>query len=141
MIGWAPQVEVLAHPSVGGFVTHCGWNSTLESLWFGVPTAAWPLYAEQQLNAFGMVVEHGMAVEVKMDYRKDVAAETKEVVGAEVIGRAIRRLMEDGGGNKRMKEKVREMSGRSRKALEEGGSAHSAVGRFIGEVLNNIKSK
>ncbi|OWM81559.1 hypothetical protein CDL15_Pgr007597 [Punica granatum] len=90
VIGWAPQIEVLAHPSVGGFVTHCGWNSTLESLWFGVPTAAWPLYAEQQFNAFVMVVEQGMALEVKMDYRKDFGMETKEVVAADVIEKAVR---------------------------------------------------
>lgn len=47
VIGWAPQTSVLSHPSLGGFVSHCGWNSTLESIWFGVPVAAWPLYAEQ----------------------------------------------------------------------------------------------
>lgn len=137
VIGWAPQVEVLAHPAVGGFVTHCGWNSTLESLRFGVPTAAWPLYAEQQFNAFAMVVEHGMAAEVKMDYRKDFVAGNDEVVGAEVIERAIKNLM-DVGCNQRRLEKVRQMSERSRKVLEECGSSHSAVGRFINEVFSNI---
>ncbi|CDP09594.1 unnamed protein product [Coffea canephora] len=45
--GWAPQIEVLAHEAVGGFVSHCGWNSTLQSLWNGLPVARWPLYAEQ----------------------------------------------------------------------------------------------
>ncbi|GKV33930.1 hypothetical protein SLEP1_g42366 [Rubroshorea leprosula] len=66
--GWAPQVRILSHPVIGGFVSHSGWNSTLESIWFGVPMAAWPLYAEQQLNAFQLVVELGLAVEIKMDY-------------------------------------------------------------------------
>ncbi|KAK9669910.1 hypothetical protein RND81_13G163400 [Saponaria officinalis] len=45
IIEWAPQVNVLAHPAMGGFVSHCGWNSILESLWFGVPIGAWPMYA------------------------------------------------------------------------------------------------
>ncbi|KAK4801506.1 hypothetical protein SAY86_021993 [Trapa natans] len=137
VIGWAPQVEVLAHAAVGGFVTHCGWNSTLEGLWFGVPTAAWPLYAEQQFNAFGMVVEHGLAVEVKMDYRKSFgpgAGGTETVVGAEVVESAVRELMDVGGHRKRV-EKVREMS---RKAVEEGGSSNSALGRFVGDVFGNI---
>ncbi|XP_057982257.1 UDP-glycosyltransferase 71A16-like [Malania oleifera] len=52
VIGWAPQVAILSHPAIGGFVSHCGWNSTLESVWCGVPIATWPMYAEQQINAF-----------------------------------------------------------------------------------------
>ncbi|KAM0912694.1 hypothetical protein ACQ4PT_012659 [Festuca glaucescens] len=48
---WAPQVEILNHPAVGGFVSHCGWNSTLESAAAGVPMVAWPLFAEQRVNA------------------------------------------------------------------------------------------
>ena len=50
VIGWAQQVAVLTHSAIGGFVSHCGWNSILESIWYGVPVATWPLYAEQQLN-------------------------------------------------------------------------------------------
>lgn len=43
---WAPQVEVLSYSSVGGFVTHCGWNLVLEAVCRGVPMLAWPLYVE-----------------------------------------------------------------------------------------------
>ncbi|KAF2319813.1 hypothetical protein GH714_019272 [Hevea brasiliensis] len=43
VIGWAPQVAILAHPAIGGFVSHCEWNSVLESVWFGVPIATWPI--------------------------------------------------------------------------------------------------
>uniref|UniRef100_A0ACD5VNY3 Uncharacterized protein n=1 Tax=Avena sativa TaxID=4498 RepID=A0ACD5VNY3_AVESA len=48
---WAPQVEILNHPAVGGFLSHCGWNSALESAAAGVPMVAWPLFAEQRVNA------------------------------------------------------------------------------------------
>ncbi|PWA70519.1 UDP-glycosyltransferase 71E1 [Artemisia annua] len=67
IIGWAPQMEVLSHSSIGGFFSHCGWNSVLESIWCGVPIAAWPLYAEQQLNAFQLVVDMGIAAPIGID--------------------------------------------------------------------------
>ncbi|KAF7147458.1 hypothetical protein RHSIM_Rhsim03G0193400 [Rhododendron simsii] len=54
---WAPQVAVLSHDSVGGFVTHCGWNSILEAVSAGVPMVAWPLYAEQRFNRVLLVEE------------------------------------------------------------------------------------
>ncbi|PKI41052.1 hypothetical protein CRG98_038580 [Punica granatum] len=125
VIGWAPQVEVLAHPAVGGFVSHCGWNSTLESIWFGVPVAAWPMYAEQHFNAYALVEELGVAVEIRMDYRKG----DEVTVTAEEIERGIRRLMETEREDK--KEKVRLMSEKSRRALMEGGSSHSNLGRDL----------
>ncbi|KAL4590548.1 hypothetical protein LXL04_003480 [Taraxacum kok-saghyz] len=130
VIGWAPQMAVLSHPSVGGFVSHCGWNSTLESIWCGVPVAAWPLYAEQQLNAYKLVVELGLAAEIKIDYRSNMRAGSSEkemIVTAEEIDSGIRNLMND---HERRK-KVKETKEKSRFAVSEGGSSHASIGRFI----------
>ncbi|KAL8200006.1 hypothetical protein R6Q57_011345 [Mikania cordata] len=130
VIGWAPQLAVLSHPSVGGFVSHCGWNSTLESIcWCGVPMAAWPLYAEQQLNAFLLVVEHGLAVEIRMDYRTDARAGVGEgmMVTAEEIEDGIRKLMSDD----ELRKKVKHMKDQSMAAMIEGGSAYTSIGNFI----------
>ncbi|GFP90882.1 putative UDP-glucose flavonoid 3-o-glucosyltransferase 3 [Phtheirospermum japonicum] len=134
--GWAAQVAVLAHPAVGGFVSHCGWNSTLESVWFGVPVATFPLYAEQQLNAFLLVKEMEMAEAIRIDYQRDLKGETpSEIVGAEEIEVAIRRLMAEESG---VRSKVKEMQRRSRMALMEGGSSYSAQISFIEDVIRNI---
>ncbi|KAF8041604.1 hypothetical protein BT93_A0258 [Corymbia citriodora subsp. variegata] len=135
VIGWAPQTAILAHPAIGGFVSHCGWNSTLESIWFGMPVATWPLYAEQQFNAFQLVVELGLATEIKMDYRRDFRMESG-VMTADVIEGGIRKLMEEAGGERR--KKVKEASEKSRKALMEGGSSYLSLGRLIEDILNNM---
>lgn len=135
VIGWAPQVAILAHRAVGGFVSHCGWNSTLESLWFGVPMATWPMYAEQQLNAFTLVKELGLAVEIRMDYRKDLRARQGNfVVKAEEIEDGVKRLM---GMDEGMREKVGKMSDKGRQALKQGGSSRHWLGRFIADMLDN----
>ncbi|KAJ9547312.1 hypothetical protein OSB04_019855 [Centaurea solstitialis] len=135
VIGWAPQVALLAHRAVGGFVSHCGWNSMLESLWFGIPSATWPMYAEQQLNAFEMVVELGLAVEIKMDYKRDTRFNPEaEIVTADEIEGGIRRLMVDDT----IRAKVKEMSEKSRAAVAEGGSSYASVGRLIQDFIRNI---
>lgn len=136
VIGLAPQAQVLAHPAIGGFVSHCGWNSILESLWFGVPLAAWPMYAEQHFNAFALVEELGIAVELSTDYGRDFKTGNERVIPAEEIERGIMRLM--GNESEGRKQKVKQLSERSRKAVMEGGSSHMNLGRFIEDVYSNI---
>ncbi|TVU35896.1 hypothetical protein EJB05_17803, partial [Eragrostis curvula] len=64
---WAPQVEILNHRAVGGFLSHCGWNSTLEAASAGVPLLAWPLYAEQRVNAVMLTERTGLALRPSTD--------------------------------------------------------------------------
>ncbi|CAN1249931.1 UDP-glucose flavonoid 3-O-glucosyltransferase 6, partial [Linum perenne] len=134
IIGWAPQTAILAHPSMGGFVSHCGWNSILESLWFGVPIATWPIDGEQQLNAFEVVKEWGLGVDIKMEYSKEFGMDEDEVitVSSEEIEEGIKGLMEEGS---EIKENVKKLSEKCRQALEEGGSAEVALNRFITDVI------
>ncbi|KAL1551364.1 hydroquinone glucosyltransferase [Salvia divinorum] len=130
VIGWAPQMAVLSHPAVGGFVSHCGWNSTLESVWCGVPVAAWPLSAEQQSNAFLLVKEFEMAVEIKIDYRRDSGV----IVAAGTIESAIRQLMDP---ENKIRLKVKELHDKSRVTLVEGGSSYNFLGRLLENVMDN----
>ncbi|PQQ16071.1 putative UDP-glucose flavonoid 3-O-glucosyltransferase 3 [Prunus yedoensis var. nudiflora] len=90
--------------------------------------ATWPVYAEQQLNAFELVRELGLAVAIKMDYRRD----TQVVVSAEEIERGIREVMEYDSD---VRKRVKEMSEKSKKALMEGGSSHSSLGHFLDQIF------
>ncbi|KAL5196676.1 hypothetical protein ABZP36_000188 [Zizania latifolia] len=122
---WAPQKDILGHPAVGGFVTHGGWNSVLESLWHGVPMAPWPLYAEQHLNAFELVADMGVAVPLKVDRKRGNFVEAAE------LERTVRSLM--GGGSeegRKAREKAAEKKAVCRNAVEDGGSSHAALQRL-----------
>ncbi|THG02420.1 hypothetical protein TEA_015134 [Camellia sinensis var. sinensis] len=82
--GWAPQPRILTHSSTGGFVSHCGWNSIMESLKFGVPIVAMPMHLDQPLNA-RLVEEVGVAMEVNRDIngrfnREDISQVIRKVV-------------------------------------------------------------
>nr|BBC62111.1 glucosyltransferase 11 [Nemophila menziesii] len=82
--GWVPQQYILNHPNIGGFVSHCGWNSTLESLEFGVPLIAMPIHWDQPLNA-KLLMEIGIGLEVTKDengkfHRDEIAKAIKDVI-------------------------------------------------------------
>ena len=129
----------MAHPSIGGFVSHCGWNSVLESIWFGVPIATWPLYSEQQLNAFEIVKELRLAVEIKNDYRgvafNSGMGDRINIVRAKEIETSLRKLMEP---DSEIRDRVKEMSQKSRKTMKDGGSSHSSLASFIYNVMDNF---
>ncbi|GFZ06428.1 UDP-glucosyl transferase 88A1 [Actinidia rufa] len=119
---WAPQVEVLKHESVGGFVTHCGWNSVLEAVCAGVPMVAWPLYAEQRLNRVLLVEEMKLALTMN-------ESENEFVMAIEVEKR-IRELMESKEG-KMVRDRAKAAGDNARAAMSEGGSSLAAVGKLV----------
>uniref|UniRef100_A0A8R7JV63 Anthocyanidin 5,3-O-glucosyltransferase n=1 Tax=Triticum urartu TaxID=4572 RepID=A0A8R7JV63_TRIUA len=127
----APQKEILGHAAVGGFVTHCGWNSTLESLWFGVPMVPWPLYAEQHLNAFTLVAYTGVAVAMEVDRNRNNFVEASE------LERAVKALMDaDSHDGSKARAKAAEMKAVCRKAVHDGGgSSYTALGRLAQDIL------
>ncbi|GAB4861459.1 hypothetical protein Ancab_036661 [Ancistrocladus abbreviatus] len=116
---WAPQVEVLSHDSVGGFVTHCGWNSVLEAIVAGKPMVAWPLYAEQHVNKAALVEDMKMAIPVE-------EREADGLVSGEELARRLGELMDSDKG-KELREKSKMMKERSLAAWEENGSSITAL--------------
>ncbi|KAL2506709.1 UDP-glycosyltransferase 72E2 [Abeliophyllum distichum] len=92
--GWAPQATILAHPSTGGFLSHCGWSSILESIYYGVPVIAMPLKYDQPINA-RLLIEAGVGVEVLNDEngqfkKEDVAKAINNVVVEKKTGEGMR---------------------------------------------------
>uniref|UniRef100_M4F7U4 Glycosyltransferase n=1 Tax=Brassica campestris TaxID=3711 RepID=M4F7U4_BRACM len=119
---WAPQAEVLAHRAVGGFLTHCGWNSTLEGVVNGVPMIAWPLFAEQNMNAALLSDELGIAVRAE-------EANTRSEIEA-----IVRKVMAEEEGEE-MRRKVKKLRDNAEMSLssEGGGSAHESLCRVTEE--------
>ncbi|CAH2064451.1 unnamed protein product [Thlaspi arvense] len=112
---WAPQAEILAHQAVGGFLTHCGWNSILESVVSGVPMIAWPLFADQMTNATLLNEELGIAVRSKKLPSEGVILR----VEIEALMRSI--MVEEEGYE--MRKKVKKLRDTAEKSLScDGGS-------------------
>jgi hypothetical protein len=118
---WAPQVEILSHRSIGGFLSHCGWSSALESLTKGVPIIAWPLYAEQWMNATLLTEEIGVAVRTS-------ELPSERVIGREEVASLVRKIMaeEDEEGQK-IRAKAEEVRVSSERAWSKDGSSYNSL--------------
>ncbi|VYS71629.1 unnamed protein product [Arabidopsis thaliana] len=122
---WAPQAEILSHRAVGGFLTHCGWSSTLESVVGGVPMIAWPLFAEQNMNAALLSDELGIAV--RLD-------DPKEDISRWKIEALVRKVMTEKEGEA-MRRKVKKLrdSAEMSLSIDGGGLAHESLCRVTKE--------
>ncbi|KAK7315162.1 hypothetical protein VNO77_33695 [Canavalia gladiata] len=119
---WAPQGAILSHDSVGGFVTHCGWNSVLEAICEGVPMVAWPLYAEQRLNR--VVLEQEMKVALGVNESKD------GLVSGIELGDRVKELMDSDKG-KEIRQRIFKMKIGATEAMAEGGSSIVALNKLV----------
>jgi len=116
---WAPQTKVLAHAATGGFLTHCGWNSVLESLVYGVPMVAWPLYAEQKQNA--VMLSDGVGAALRVPESK----------GREKIAATVREVMQGEGKGAAVRAKVAELQKAAAEGLRDGGAAAAALAEVV----------
>ncbi|RRT47887.1 hypothetical protein B296_00035906 [Ensete ventricosum] len=123
LASWCPQEAVLSHASVGGFLTHSGWNSTIESISGGVPMLSWPFFAEQQTNCRYACTEWGIAMEIDNDVKR------------EEVEALIRKLMGGGEKGREMRKKAMEWKEKARLATQPGGSSFVNMERLIKDVL------
>lgn len=125
LVTWAPQTAVLSHPAIAAFLTHCGWNSTIESIAYGVPMLAWPRFGDQPTNAHYIV--HVWKVGMQLEVREAVVAK-------EEIERKVRKMVAKEGLDPEVdaiRAKSRKLEGAARKAVAKGGSSHAAMAKFV----------
>ncbi|KAJ8528456.1 hypothetical protein K7X08_022148 [Anisodus acutangulus] len=124
MANWVRQEKVLAHKAIGGFLTHSGWNSTLESIVEGVPMICWPRFADQQVNSrfVGEVWKMGLDI--------------KDTCDRDIIAKSVRDLMEKRIGE--FSQRTENMASLAKRAVNEGGSSYINLDRLIQDIRSMI---
>ncbi|KAM0895937.1 hypothetical protein ACQ4PT_023508 [Festuca glaucescens] len=131
VVRWCPQLDVLAHRAVGCFVTHCGWNSTLEALGFGVPMVALPIWTDQPINA--RIIERAWGAGVRA--RRDAAS---GIFMRDEIASCVHAVMDDHGGIvASAREAARRWSDAACAAVAPGGSSDRNLDEFVEFVRAN----
>ncbi|KAB1998964.1 hypothetical protein ERO13_D12G114600v2 [Gossypium hirsutum] len=119
---WAPQARVLSHRSTGGFLTHCGWNSTLESVVKGLPLIAWPLYAEQKMNAVMLTEDINVALRPKPD--------ENGLISGDEIAKTVNGLMK-GEEGKIVRRRMKDLKEASAMVLSENGCSTITLSKVV----------
>ncbi|CAI9786231.1 unnamed protein product [Fraxinus pennsylvanica] len=119
---WCPQEQVLSHPSIGVFLTHSGWNSTIESMCSGVPMMCWPFFADQFVNCRFACTEWGVGMEIDNNVnRVEVEKIVREMIGGEK--------------GKSLKNKAIDWKKKAKEATEIDGSSYLNFNNLVKNVL------
>ncbi|XP_020089382.1 UDP-glycosyltransferase 73C3-like [Ananas comosus] len=133
--GWAPQAAILSHPAVGGFMTHCGWNSTLEGVAAGLPMITWPHFGDQFLNETLIVESLKVGVPVGVQQMTQWGAEDAQAfIKKDDVETAVGKLMDEGEEGEERRTRARELGEKARRAMEEGGSSYENTKLLIREI-------
>jgi cyanohydrin beta-glucosyltransferase len=122
VVPWCAQEAVLAHPAVGLFVSHCGWNSILETVLAGVPVLGWPMVSEQTTNCR------------QLSTAWNIGTELPQEAGSDEIAELVREMMI---GKKGMEARKRTLEWKrlAQDAAKEGGSSYVNLDKFVEDVL------
>ncbi|KAM0050341.1 putative hydroquinone glucosyltransferase [Helianthus debilis subsp. tardiflorus] len=126
---WAPQAQILSHRSTGGFVTHCGWNSVLETIVQGVRMIVWPLYAEQKMNA--LMLAEGLKVAMRAKLNENGIVDRLEIV------RVFKGLFE-GDEGEAIKIRTQELKEAALSALSNDGYSTKTLDQLAFKLKNKI---
>ena len=125
---WVDQRQILSHRAIGGFLSHCGWNSVLESLSADVPILAWPMIAEQFLNAKFIVGVLGAALGVR--------GSNEVFVSRQAISEGVKELMA-GQKGRSARERAEAIGMVARRAVQNGGSSHDALSKLVDQLRSS----
>ncbi|XP_075661578.1 mogroside I-E synthase-like [Castanea sativa] len=126
VVTWCPQLEVLSHKAIGCFVTHCGWNSTLEALSLGVPLVAMPQWTDQTTNSKFVMDVWKIGIRVKVDDKGMVTREEIELCINEVMGEK----------REEMKRHAIKWKKLAIEALDEGESSDKNIDEFVEKITH-----
>ncbi|WJX70619.1 7-deoxyloganetin glucosyltransferase [Trifolium repens] len=115
---WCPQEQVLNHPSIGGFLTHCGWNSTIESICAGVPMLCWPYFADQPTNCRYICNEWEIGIEIDTNVKRE---EVSMLVNELLVGEKA----------KEMRQNVMELKKLAEENTSPGGCSYMNMDKVI----------
>lgn len=129
VVPWCDQLRVLSHGSIGGFLTHCGWNSTMEAIFSGVPMLTFPIFWDQIPNSKRIVDDWKIGYRVKKKY----LGRGESLVTRDEISELVKRFMdqENNIDGKAIRKRVKELQEACRKAIAKGGSSDTNLDAFI----------
>lgn len=130
VVPWCDQLRVLCHASMGGFWSHCGWNSTSEAVFAGLPMLTFPIYWDQVPNSKMIVEDWKIGWKVKKGLGEESLVSREEIAGI------VRRFMDlENEEGKEMRRRARELRDIYRQAVTKGGSSYNSVEAFISDVI------
>lgn len=131
VVPWCDQLKVLCHSSVGGFWTHCGWNSLLEAVFGGVPMLTFPLFLDQFPNSRQIVEDW------KIGWRVERDTGNENLMKREEITKLVKRFMDhESSEGKEMRKRARELRDVCQRAIAKGGSSDENLDAFIRNICN-----
>ncbi|GLJ28397.1 hypothetical protein SUGI_0558860 [Cryptomeria japonica] len=126
VVSWCPQIAVLNHPSMGMFLTHCGWNSTLESLSSGLPVLTFSQWSDQMTNS--KYIEEVWRTGIRLN------KERHGLVGRDEVEKSIKTIMEGERGVD-LRKNALQWKTLAKKAMVKGGSSDQNIDLFVHEVI------
>lgn len=127
IVPWCNQLNVLSNPAVGGFLTHCGWNSVLESVWCGVPMICFPSIYDQPTNR-KLVVD---------DWKVGINLRDGESLDGEEVSEKINKLMT----SNHVKNEMKKVTTILHNALLKDGSSERNLDQFLKDLEDKIRLK